>query len=701
MLHRRALRAFVPLLLALSVSTAAAQSAPESGSAPIPALVETVPSRNDGAAAPAIWLHPFDLTQSLILGADDNAGLGVYDLDGAELAFIEAYGGIAGVDVRYNFELDDERIPLIAASIADQPEYLLFTVDAPMRALRLLGAYPVGFDAADLCLYRSPLTDALYVVVFSENGQVEQYRLDADGGDIVPTLARAFEVGGELEGCTVDDGLRRLYFSEGDNAIWRYNAEPEGGIGRDLVDIVGAGAITEEIEGLAIYAGAGADGYLLVSNEKAHSILVYERDGENALVGAFMLTAGAGVDAVTEPTGLAVAPLAINDQFPAGLFVTSDDVNTDPNGDNNFKLASWADIAAALDLVTATDADPRAVVDVGAIALAEGVVTVTARAETVPVPSGTDAADDPAIWIHPTDPLLSTIIGTDKTAGLVVYNLDGSLLQAENIGRVNNVDLRGGFMLDGESVTLVTTTNRTFNSLPIYVVNPDTRMIEDVAARQIISDMNEVYGICMYLSPVSGEMYAFINSADTGEVEQYRLFDAGDGRVDAEIVREFVIGSQTEGCVVDDENQTLYIGEEGVGLWRIGAEPDAAEILIQVDSVDGNLTADVEGVTLYPTADGGGYLIVSSQGSSTFVVYARGGQNAYIGTFAIIEGDVTAGGVDAVSGTDGIDVTAAPLGDLYPEGVFIAQDDLNISPSESQNFKLVSWVDIAAALGLE
>ena len=44
-------------------------------------------------------------------------------------------------------------------------------------------------------------------------------------------------------------------------------------------------------------------------------------------------------------------------------------------------------------------------------------VSVLATAETTPVPDATDAADDMAIWIHPTNPALSTVIGTDKLAG--------------------------------------------------------------------------------------------------------------------------------------------------------------------------------------------------------------------------------------------------------------------------------------------
>ena len=54
---------------------------------------------------------------------------------------------------------------------------------------------------------------------------------------------------------------------------------------------------------------------------------------------------------------------------------------------------------------------------------------VSATVETAPVHSSADAADDPAIWIHPTDPSQSTVIGTDKSSdghGLVVYDLSGT-----------------------------------------------------------------------------------------------------------------------------------------------------------------------------------------------------------------------------------------------------------------------------------
>lgn len=46
-----------------------------------------------------------------------------------------------------------------------------------------------------------------------------------------------------------------------------------------------------------------------------------------------------------------------------------------------------------------------------------GITTVYATVETTPVPSGGDAADDVAIWVHPTDVSMSAVVGTNKQGG--------------------------------------------------------------------------------------------------------------------------------------------------------------------------------------------------------------------------------------------------------------------------------------------
>jgi 3-phytase len=189
----------------------------------------------------------------------------------------------------------------------------------------------------------------------------------------------------------------------------------------------------------------------------------------------------------------------------------------------------------------------------------------------------------------------------------------------------------------------------------------------------------------MYRSSKSGKFYYF-GTSKQGVVEQYELFDTGKGAVNATKVRQINVGTQLEGCVADDELGYLYVGEEEVGIWKYNAEPEANLERVKVDGVgSGNLVADVEGLTIAYGTDGKGYLIASSQGNSTFAVYRREGNNAYVKSFRIVAGDK----IDRVTETDGIHVTTANLGPLFPKGVFIAQDGAD--DTGKQNFKLVPW----------
>lgn len=322
-------------------------------------------------------------------------------------------------------------------------------------------------------------------------------------------------------------------------------------------------------------------------------------------------------------------------------------------------------------------------------------ISISAAVETDPVPNTGDAADDPAIWVHPSDPALSIILGTDKKGGLAVYDLSGQELQYLEDGRINNVDLRYDFPLGDRREAVVAVSERSDDLLVFYTVDVETRSLLHVTSRPIEIGIGEAYGLCMYHSVRTDEYYVFVNDED-GLVEQWRIFDDGTGQVDAEWVRSFAVGSQTEGCVVDDERGSLYIAEEDVGIWKYAAEPDASATRTLVAAVDEEqLVADVEGLTIYYAAGGGGYLIASSQGSDSFVVYQRDGDNAYVATFEIAAGET----VDKVTNTDGIDVVNLALGDAFPGGLFVAQDSDGAEDGR-QNFKLVSWAVIAEAAGL-
>jgi 3-phytase len=320
-------------------------------------------------------------------------------------------------------------------------------------------------------------------------------------------------------------------------------------------------------------------------------------------------------------------------------------------------------------------------------------VQVAPTVETDPVPSSGDAADDPAIWIHPTNPSLSLIFGTNKggNSGLGVYDLSGNELQYISSVEPNNVDLRYNFPLGNSYVDIVGISNQAGDVISIFKVDPVTRRLEDITARDIDLGSN-AYGFCMYHSPVSGKFYAIVTS-DSGKIEQWELFDNGTGKVDARRVRSLSVGSRTEGCVADDVYGVLYFAEEKKAIWKYGAEPGDGSSRTQVDSVSGGrLDDDIEGLTIYYASDGSGYLIASSQGNKEFVVYRRDGNNAYVMTFKIVDGN----GIDGVVATDGIDVTNVSLGPTFPYGVFVAQDGAN--DNGNQNFKLVPWEAIADAV---
>jgi 3-phytase len=245
---------------------------------------------------------------------------------------------------------------------------------------------------------------------------------------------------------------------------------------------------------------------------------------------------------------------------------------------------------------------------------------------------------------------------------------------------------------------VVAASNRSDDSISIYMVDVENRGLKNVADGIIPTGMDDPYGLCMYRSQ-SGNYYVFVNDTD-GILKQWQLFDNGQGKIGAELKRELSVGSQTEGCVADDANGDLYIGEEGFGIWKYSAEPDGGEKRRLVDQVDqGNITADVEGMSLYFGPQGSGYLIVSIQGINAYAIYERQGDNRFIGLFHVVADEVT--GVDGISETDGLDVTSANLGPGFPHGGLVAQDGRNITPSERQNFKYVPWERIASTMGIE
>ena len=303
-------------------------------------------------------------------------------------------------------------------------------------------------------------------------------------------------------------------------------------------------------------------------------------------------------------------------------------------------------------------------------------VPVTASGETDPVGTGrADAADDPAIWIDPANPNRALIIATDKKAGIHVYDLSGKDIAFIRGGLVNNVDVVGNIVAASDR-------NDGVNAhIALFRLDPHKPSL--TAIGRAAAGTGEAYGFCLKKTAPGEPLTAALIIKD-GTIRVGPLTIDGPAPTFT-VDWEAKVPTQAEGCVFDGD--TLYVGEEDAGIWKL--RRDYAGLVAKVDNQ--RLVADVEGLA---TIDHKGqrYLLASSQGDNAYAVFKLPSMD-YVGRFA-----VTAGAFGATNETDGIEAVAGNFGPAYPDGLFLAQDGDNAP--KAQNFKLVRWDRIAAALGL-
>src|SRR5215210_6584156 len=97
---------------------------------------------------------------------------------------------------------------------------------------------------------------------------------------------------------------------------------------------------------------------------------------------------------------------------------------------------------------------------------------VRASVETAPMGNTGDSADDPAVWVHPTNPARSAVIGNDKGGALEVYDMAGARIQRITGGFFGNVDVLQGVSTGRGSADLVVTYRA---GLRVFAMDPATR----------------------------------------------------------------------------------------------------------------------------------------------------------------------------------------------------------------------------------
>ena len=323
-------------------------------------------------------------------------------------------------------------------------------------------------------------------------------------------------------------------------------------------------------------------------------------------------------------------------------------------------------------------------------------IVIYPKQETEPVFSTGDAADDPAFWFNKKEPSKSVIFGTDKKSGLHSFSLNGKRMQFISSGKINNIDSRSGYSFGAKNFSILAGSNASNNSIIIYLINEDG-IIEKLNKNEFKTDLEGVYGLCMYKSSKSKATYIFVSDAITLTINQYRVLNFFP--IKTQLVREIKTASTSEGCVVDDESGILYFAQEdeNSGVYYIDAEPKDNEIKI-IDSIKengGQINGDTEGLAILNHPEGK-LLIASSQGSSDFTVYNLSNKNKFIGRFSIVKDNK----IDGVSRTDGIEIYTGYINEDYEFGILIAQDDMNMATFDldgvslqakkiNQNFKLV------------
>jgi 3-phytase len=298
-------------------------------------------------------------------------------------------------------------------------------------------------------------------------------------------------------------------------------------------------------------------------------------------------------------------------------------------------------------------------------------------------------ADDPAVWVHPTQPAKSLIIGTDKeekVGGLYVFDLSGKVVQRiTKLDRPNNVDVEGN---------LVVVTERMKRRLKIYEVSPQTGRLRDVSGDTKVFEGEQgedgaPMGVALYRRPKDRAVFAIVTpkeGATKDHLAQYRIArNFKTGKYDALLVRRFGSYSgvkETESVAVDDAKGLVYYSDETVGTHIAYADPmhRRADREWPMFNTSGTV-GDHEGIAIWPNADA---IVCTDQieKESIFRVFNRQNRR-FVGAFR--------GGSDD---TDGIEICDRPLGPRFPAGIMVA---MNSGP---RNFLVYDLRDVAQALNL-
>jgi len=318
-------------------------------------------------------------------------------------------------------------------------------------------------------------------------------------------------------------------------------------------------------------------------------------------------------------------------------------------------------------------------------------VAVAPSSQTLPDPAITGGTlQDAVLWVNPGGSASSLLLTAydNANSGLITFGADGRQLEAElSDGPMAAVAVHDDFLLSGVQATLAVAASVNFNGLAAYTVDPGRadRVVRVGPAGFLVG--RQFSAVALYQSQDSGRFFLFAGSPD-GFLQQYEL--SGDtGAVTATPVRTLRTSGPVVGLVVDAESRSLFVTQQGQGLWRYGTEVEddgnGQQLAVQGST---QLSSNVGRVGLYRARNGEGYILVADPGANAFAVFERRART-FVGTFQM----ATDAGVISANAPLALAVAAQPVGNLYPDGLFAGSDAF----SNPQNLKLASWASVADA----
>lgn len=244
---------------------------------------------------PAIWLHPYDVSESLILGTDkgEDGSLYVFDIRGREIKekSVHKLNRPNNVDVEYGVPFRGSHIDIAVITERGKNRLRIYKLPElePVDGGKGISVFEgeQNRDCMGIGIYKNPHDNSVYAIISRKAGPsgtyLWQYALrENNNGFISGIHVRSFGLFSgtkEIESIAVDDELGYVYYSDEGAGIRKYYADPE----RINVDIelgfFGTDDFSQDMEGLAIYTLPEGQGYILVSDQQRGCINIYPREG--------------------------------------------------------------------------------------------------------------------------------------------------------------------------------------------------------------------------------------------------------------------------------------------------------------------------------------------------------------------------------------------------------------------------------------